>query len=408
MRGRSVPVLVLGAAGVLLLLAFWLFWTSPAAETRREAERRRAAAATAAAPIGADARPNAAAPPIVTVDAVTVRATSARAVVEVSGVLAPVRSVVVGAEVPGRVIAVEVEEHTPVAEGDVLVRLDPELFQAAVARARAALLSAEAARRLALAELRRRRQLSEQGVASPAELDRAESEAQTTAARVAEARAALLDVETRLRKTEIRAPFAGLVSDLELEPGAYLGPGDRVAELADLAQVEIEVGVSDEEILALHDGGAARVAVRALPGRWFDGRVVRPGRTADPETRKYPVPVRVDNPEGLLLPGMLGTVRFELGEAREALRISRRAVQREFDLHYLYVLEPFAGDGAIATARQRRVRTRPVAFHPELLEVSEGLAAGERVALTGLRELREGMRVRVREGWVPGAREDGS
>jgi membrane fusion protein (multidrug efflux system) len=395
MRLPPVPVLVLGAAGFLLLVALWLFQTSPAAEARRDVERRQ----TQTAESGAvpDVAAGLKAPPVVTVDALTVRSRDARTIVDMAGILEPVRDVVVGAEVAGRVIAIEAEEHTSVEEGSILVRLDPDLPRAAVERARAALLRAEAGRGLAAADLTRGRELSKRQVVSAAELDRAESEAQSTEAQVAEARAALVDAETRLAKTEIRAPFAGVVSRLDLEPGAYVSPGDPVAELSDLSQVEIEVGVSDQEILAIRDGDRVKLSVEALPGRWFEGRVWRPGRTTDAQTRKYPVPVRVANPQGLLLPGMLGTVRFELGKARQALRIPRRSVQREFDLEYLYILEPLGDDGDQATAHRRRVATRPVPFHPELLEVTEGVIAGERVAVSGLRELRDGIAVRVRE-----------
>ena len=389
----STRVLVFGAAAAFVVLAIILLSTSPAARTAREVEERRAAAQAEGT------TPKAV--PSVTVDATTVSPVSAKTTVDVAGVLNPVREVVIGAEIGGRVIAIDAEEHTPVEQGEILVRLDPALPEAAVEQARASLLRAEASARLARSEVARQRELSRQGVASASELDRAESQDQTSDAEVAQARAALNDAETRLAKTEIRAPFGGVVSALDLEPGAYLAPGMAVAELADLGEVEIEVGLSDQEILAVSDRMPVRVSVEALPGRWFEGRVVNPGRTADAQTRKYPVAVRVPNPDGTLLPGMLGTVRFELGDARPVLRIPRRSVSREFELEYLYVLEPADGGD---TARQRRVKTRPVAFQPELLEITDGVEAGERIATSGVAALRDGQLVRVRQSASTAAR----
>jgi membrane fusion protein (multidrug efflux system) len=382
----SIRLIVLSLAGLLAVAAFVLLRTSPDARSAREAETRRAGSGTAAG----RATP---ARPTVTVDAVTVVPREVRTVVDVSGVLEPVRHVVIGAEVSGRVVSIEAREHTGVEADELLVRLDPALPRAAVERARAALLRAEAAERLAAAELARQQKLSRQGVASTAELERTESEARSASAQVAEARAALLDAETRLAKTEIRAPFAGVVSSLDLEPGAYLNPGEPVAELADISEVEIEVGLSDREILAVSDGDAVGVTVEALSGRRVEGRVVDPGRTADPQTRKYPVAVRVPNPDEGLLPGMLGTVRFELGDARPVLRVPRRSVFSEFDLDYVYVLEP---EGAAAVARRRRVTTRAVPFRPDQLDVTAGLEAGEQVATSGIGDLREGLLVQVR------------
>lgn len=375
-------------AAVLVVSGFVLLRTSPGAREERAAAERRASGAEAGeAPDQVPTRG---------VDAELVRRVEARTKIDVTGVLAPVRHVVIGAEVAGRVVALEVEEHTQVAADDVLVRLDAALLDAAVARSRAALLRARAAEKLAAAEFARQTELREQGVASTAVLDRAVSEERSTAAQVAEAQASLLDAETRLEKTRIRAPFAGIVSGLDLEPGVYLTPGTDVAELADLSEVEIEVGLSDQEILAVAHDQAVRVTVEAWPGRFFEGRVVRPGRTADAQTRKYPVAVRVPNADGELLPGMLGTVRFELGDARPVLRVARSAVFREFDLEYVYALDEPNADGSHATARRRRVTTRPVAFHPELVDLLSGVEAGERIATSGVSDLQEGLRVRVR------------
>lgn len=388
MARPPIRLVVLSLAGLLAVAAFVLLRTSPDAGSTRETETRRG---------GSEAPAGTAAParPTVTVDAVTVVPSEARTEVDVSGVLEPVRHVVIGAEVSGRVVSIEAREHTGVEEGELLVRLDLALPRAAVARARAALLRAEATERLAAAERARQQNLSRQGVASTAELERAESEAKSASAQVAEARAALLDAETRLAKTEIRAPFAGVVSSLDLEPGAYLNPGEPVAELADISEVEIEVGLSDREILAVADGDAVGVTVEALSGRRFEGRVVDPGRTADPQTRKYPVAVRVPNPDERLLPGMLGTVHFELGDARPVLRVPRRSVFSEFDLDYVYVLEP-SPEGAFAVARRRRVTTRAVPFRPDRVDVTTGLEAGEQVATSGIGDLREGLLVQVR------------
>jgi membrane fusion protein (multidrug efflux system) len=389
MKPIRVPVLVLSLSGLLVLVAFWLFRTSPSARLAREGALEAENAPGAAAAAQRE--------PTLSVDALVVRVSDARSVVDVAGVLEPVRSVVVGAEVAGRVIEVAALEHAHVQEGDLLVRLDPALPEAAVQRDRASLLRAQASSRLAQAELRRQRDLAKRGVASAADLDRAESKAATTGAQVAEARARLAEALTRLDKTRILAPFSGVVSSLDLEPGAYLQPGSPVCELVDLSEIEIELGVGDRQVLALSEGDPVRVSVDVLPGQWFEGRILRPGRAPDARTRQYPVPIRVPNTDERLLPGMLGTVRFELGESRPVLRIPRRAVQREFELDYLFVLDAMDGSRDVATATRRRVETQPLPFRPDLLEVTGGLEDGERIAISGVRDLRQGLRVHFRE-----------
>ena len=278
MKRPPVPVLVLSIAAVFGLLAFWLFATSPGAQMERDRQERREEAAT---------NPGRAAP-VVAVDALRVRETAAGEGVAFSGILEPVRFVVVGAEVEGRVVEVPAVEHDPVEAGAPLVRLDQALPNAAVARARASLESARAANDLAVAELARQQNLSERGVASDAEFERALSAERTSAGQVAESRAQLVEAQTRLDKTRIPAPFDAVVSKLDLEPGAYLRPGDPVAELVDLSEIEIEVGVGDRQVLHLRPGHPATLRVDVFPGETFAGEILRVGRA--PTTRRASTP----------------------------------------------------------------------------------------------------------------------
>lgn len=386
--GRT-PLIVLSVAAVLIAVGFGLSWTSDASRN----ERARQASVEAALEQGPAALPGA----VVSVDAVRIDPSERRVVVDIAAALEAVRTVQVGAEVAGRVVEVPVEEHDSIEAGAVLVRLDPALPQAAVERARASLLRARSTYELATQEHGRQQSLSGEGVGSDAEFDRTESEALRSDAAVAEAQASLKDARTRLEKTRITAPFGGVVSELDLEPGAYVHTGDPVARVSDLSEIEVEVGVDDRQVLALSVGAKARVEVDAFPGAWFDGVVVGLGRTPDPITRKYPVPVRVANPDERLLPGMLGRVRFELGDASTTLRIPRRAVYREFEVDYLFVLDRSESPSGQARVERRRVIVDPVAFRPDLLDVVKGLAPGEWIAVSGIRELRDGLLVRVRE-----------
>ena len=393
MSNRSIRFWVLGLTAVALGIAFVLFRTSgpptpPPTDSTRNQEVN---------PRGSDESR----PPLV-VDAFEVNAVVARNRIEVSGVLEPRRQVVVGAEVPGRVIEVDAEEHTPVKTGQPLVRLDPALPRAAVERAKASLVRAKSSERLAASEVARQRELASRGVASAAELDRAESQDRSAAAQVEEAQAALLDAETRLEKTQIRAPFSAVVSHLKLEPGAYLNPGEAVATLADISAVEIEVGLSDREILSIDDGDWVQVFVEASATPWVDGQIVHPGRTPDAQTLKYPVAVRIENPDEALLPGMLGRVRFEIGPERETIWIPRRSVFTEFDLDYVYTVEASPqGPTGPPHATRRRVRTRAVPFRPEWLEVTSGLSPGERIISSDLGTIREGRALTLRSSPSP-------
>ena len=389
MARRRVPLIVLSVALALTAIGLGLNWSSEAARTERERQQRLSAAEQQD---GAGAGRIA----VVAVDAARIEISESRVVVDIAVTLEARRSVWIGAEVAGRIVEVPVEEHDHVHADQVLMRLDAKLPEAALARARASLLRARSTYTLAMHEHGRQQNLSGRGVGSEADFDRSESEQMRSDASVAEASAAVVDAETRVEKTRITAPFAGTISELDLEPGAYVRVGDPVARLSDLSEIEIEVGVDDRQILALGAGDRARLSVDAFPGEWFEGVVAGLARTPDPLTRKYPVPVRVSNADGRLLPGMLGRVRFELGDASPTLRIPRRAVYREFEVDYLYVLEAGEGGDGQSRVSRRRVVVETVPFRPDLLAVKTGLEPGERIAISGIRELRDGLLVQVR------------
>lgn len=396
-RSNSVFAAV---AGAMLLLALALRWTAPQPGDAGEAPA-----------VSADRQR-----PSVSVDAMRVEARPSRHEVEIAATFEACREVVIGAEVSGRVIEQAVEESQRVEAGEALVRLDPALAEVAIERARATLGSVVAVADLARALHQRQRELKQQGVGSQTDFDQTLSEAARSSAAVAEARAALHEAETLLEKTVIRAPFAGVVTRTPLEPGAYVRVGDAVAEMADLAEIEVVVGVDDRQIIALDAERPVEVAADALPGEWFDGRIASLGRTPDAATQKYRVPVRVPNADMRLLPGMIGRVRLSLGDETLALRVPRRAVRSEYELDFVWVLElegaPDAGEagtgdgeGPLARARRRRVKSTPVPFRPDLADVSSGLEPGELIATSNLRELADGLRVQVasvaREARVP-------
>ncbi len=386
---RSVSLLVTAFAVALVAISIWLLRTSPSAVAEQERQR----VASGEAPVANEAPP----PPSATVDSVVVTERGARIEADISGVLEPLRSVIIGAEVAGKVVEVAIEEHDVVDEGALLVRLDPALIEAARQRAAASSALAQATLRQSIAELRRQRDLAERGIASEVELERTETEERTARARVAEARAQESEAATRLAKTRITAPFAAVVNSFDLEPGAYLAPGNPVAELIDLSEIELEVGVGDRQITALREGAKVRVTVDVHAGENFAGTIHRLGRAPDSQTRRYPVPIRIANPGGRLLPGMLATAHFELGSDRPVLRIPRSAIFREFEIDYVFALTEDPGEPNRATVERRSVKVSPVPFRPDLLEVESGVEEGERLAISGLKNLVSGAAVRYRE-----------
>ena len=317
--------------------------------------------------------------PAIEVDVEVARSAPRSEIVELSGELEPVRRTWVAAEIAGTIVEVPAKEYAPIAQGDLLVRLDDAL-------PRAELIRAQASHALARSELERQERLGSRSVASQATLDAAKAEERRSYA-------ALLEARTRLGHTRIASPFDGLVNALDLDPGAYVQPGTPIAEVLDTSMLEVTVLVGDRQVGSIAVDDRADVRVDALGNRDFTGRVVRVARAPREGTGRYPVVVALEPSAGaeassapVPRAGMLAQVRLEVGTA-PAIRLPTTAVKTEFELDYVFVLD--AQDRVSSV----RVSTRPVPFRPDRVEITEGLSDGDRVAVTVVSQLRPGLRV---------------
>ncbi len=362
----------LGAAGLLLLGTFALFGSAP--EPEREGAARTDASAVAVSIWTVAPRPLA-------------RTT------RLSGVVEARRRVELFAEVGGRVTELGAEELDQVEADQLLVQLDPLLTEVAVERALASVARVESQLALAESERKRFESLATRDAASASRRDQAVNAQKVAAANLREARANLSQARDQLAKKTIRAPFAGVLQGFPVERGEVLQPGERVGELLDLTTARLELGVTDREIVTVDTGAEVSVELEAYPGETLEGRVIRVGAAADVTSRKFPVEVELENPERRILPGMIARVRLGLGPPTPVRALPRDATLDQYGVRLVYVVEE--GEGG-TVVRQRRVELRDIPFQPEEVEVVSGLRDGERVAVSGIRELRDGASVRVR------------
>ncbi len=309
--------------------------------------------------------------------------------VEISGVLEPRRVVLLFAETSGPVTAIGAEDPDVVEADQVLVEIDPLLAEVAVENASAGVTRAESELELAKSNLARRSSLADSKISSASALEDA-----TNAQRVASAdlRVALAEVKRAkddLANKTIRAPFAGSLRRFDVEIGEFLQLGEQLGELLDGSTSRVMIGLSDLQVVVVRPGHAATIQVAAFRGETFEGQLLRVGKASDPVTKKFPVQVEIPNSDGRLLPGMIATVRLDLGAATDRLLVPRNAIIEEFGLHSVFVIETGPG-GEGFVANRRRIQVREVPFQPVNFEVLSGVAAGERIALSEVRQLRDG------------------
>jgi RND family efflux transporter MFP subunit len=326
------------------------------------------------------------------------------------GLVKPRAEVALAAEVSGRVTFVSRGLVTGgrFARGEVLVRLDPEPFRAALAQALAERQSAQASLELAEQLLKRTEQLIAQNFLSRQTLDERIASRDQARAQLARAEAVEKSRHIDLDRTEIRAPFKGRVLSEKVTPGDTVQPGKELARIFADDAVEIAVSLTDREVAWIADpwrapgsgkqpGAGATVTVEhgGVRYRW-PARVDRVEAAVDSATRTFNVVVRVDNPgargepvsgEGAaappLLVGMYATVEITGRDAGRYALVPRRALR---DGERVWLL----ADGDVVA-----IRPVTVLYDAGDHAAVTGLDAGSRVIVSDLKVVTEGMPVRV-------------
>lgn len=290
--------------------------------------------------------------------------------------------------------------------GAPLLRIDTRDYEAAVARARAAVARAEGDAEHASAELRRLQGLSQREVASESQLSQARRASRVGQASLDEARVALDQAERDLARTQLDAPFAGRVRVERVDVGQFVSRGQSVATLYATDFAEIRLPIADGQLAYLElpswrggdmptDGPAVRLHARfAGTEHEWRGRVVRTEGEIDPRSRMVQVVARVEDPYGMSRPegeperaplavGLF--VRAEIaGPVAEGVIVVPRSALRD-------------DERILIVDKEDRLQILPV----EVLRIDGDdvllraeLAPGERICVSPLQVFVEGMRVR--------------
>lgn len=251
--------------------------------------------------------------------------------VELLGTASAVRESLVASEVEGLLSELRVHEGDAVRRGQVLVRLRTTALEQQLAAARAARDETEARLARASGDFDRLASLLERAAISRREYDQAVADRDAFAQGVARLEAEVAQLEDVLERTAVRAPFSGRVSAVHVEIGEWVAQGAEIISLVDLSEVEVAVQIAERYISAIQPGFAVDVRFDALPGRDYAGTVKAIVPQAIPESRTFPVLIRVLNPDLAIKGGMAARVAAQLGNPEPALLVSKDAIVRRGD-----------------------------------------------------------------------------
>jgi membrane fusion protein (multidrug efflux system) len=190
----------------------------------------------------------------------------------------------------------------------------------------------------------------------------------------------------RLAKTEIKAPFSGIIGLRVVSVGDYVKEGADVVNLESIDPLKVDFRVPEIYLKQIQVGQTLRVQLDALPGSTFDGKVFAVNPLVDAAGRSIVIRALVRNPDTSLRPGMFARVRLITRDEKDALAIPEQAIVPQGDEQFVF---------KIADGKAQRVKIEVGQRRDGKVEVLKGLAADDIVVTAGHMKLRDGTPVTI-------------
>jgi membrane fusion protein (multidrug efflux system) len=293
-------------------------------------------------------------------------------IVEALGTAVANESVNITAQQAETIDKIAFDDGDVVVAGQVLVELNNRAEEARVSELD--INVAEAKR-----QLNRIKNLANQSAASEQLLDEQEARVKALSAQRDVAQA---DLEELI----IRAPFGGRLGTRLVSIGSLVRPGDVIATLDDLSVIKVDFSISEVHLASVNNGQIIYASSVAYPGVKFIGEITNIDSRIDPVTRSIQVRAQLPNQELKMRPGMLLQINLEK-RVLDALVIPESALVPEGDSQYVFVVN----------GQQKAVKTLVEVGErkPGLVQILDGLEAGEKVIIEGTLRVRDGSDVRI-------------
>lgn len=348
------PVLV----GAVLLLAaalgggYWWYQTRGTADAASEPQ---------GAPAGGFAIP---------VEAAPVETGRVVLAIPAVGSLRSYESVTVAPEIAGRLDAILVEEGQRVTKGTLIAKLDQSVYRAQLAQAMASV-------ELSKADVERAQRMLQKDVASVQTVQQAESRLRASMADIAVAQA-------NLGKTEITAPFDGILGLRQVSIGDYLEAGDEIINLEQIDPLKVDFRIPETYFSIAKVGQTITLKVDALPGETFEGKIYVIDPLIDREGRSIIIRAEVPNGSDRLRPGLFVSIDLVYDARENAVLVPEQAIVPIGEKRFVFRIV----DG-IAKQTEVELGIRQAGK----VEVRKGLATGDTVVTAGQLKIADGMPV---------------
>jgi HlyD family secretion protein len=310
-----------------------------------------------------------------------------------SGAVEPLATVEVKSKASGEVLELLVETGDNVAEGQLMVRIDPRTVRNRLAQAEASLKAALSRQQISQTQMTRADALVERGTFTEIDREQAALELANAEAQVVSAEVEVENARIAVDDTDIRAPITGTVIAKPVEKGQVISSptqdfagGTVLMTMADLSAVQIRALIDETDIGKVQAGMMAEVTVAAFPNQPFPGEVVKiePQAVVEQNVTMFAVLIAIENSDGLLKPGMNSEVEISIAERINVMSLPVMALRTERDIgptagilgiSQSVIRRVIAADGNMAAETEAVDGPQTITFGNRTIELPEGVDA---------------------------------
>jgi HlyD family secretion protein len=258
-----------------------------------------------------------------------------------AGIVEPLATIEVKSKASGEVLELLVETGDEVEQGALMVRIDPRTVRNRLDQSNAELKAAKSRREIAQTQLARVESLVTAGTLTQSDLEQSTLDLANAEAQVVTSRVSVENARIAVDDTDIRAPISGTIIFKPVEKGQVItsptqdfSGGTMLMQMADLSAVQIRSLVDETDIGKVRPGMTASVLVAAYPNQPFPGEVIKiePQAVVEQNVTMFAVLISIQNPDGLLMPGMNAEVEVSIVRSENVMTIPVMALRTNRDL----------------------------------------------------------------------------